>query len=217
MPSASLWTTVREMQSYGVVWRIGHGPLSSGKLELRARGLHFDGMQGSTPTSLDLDFPDVSGVRVARTTADRIGGRPSVVVDRGTAEPVAISGVAEPGLASELAERIAAFRSDGEDRPTVVVLPLRAGAHGRVRALLADGPPFDPEEIGLARHQVFVTEREVVFVFEFASGAGAVETVLSSPGFVETAVAWQDLLAGPPRVAGSAYSWAGGASGSGGV
>ena len=42
----------------------------------------------------------------------------------------------------------------------VVVLPLRPGARDRARDLLRHGPPFDPDEAGLERHQAFVSETE---------------------------------------------------------
>ena len=54
-----------------------------------------------------------------------------------------------------------------------VVLPLVEGKRESVRALLAQGPPFDPEAVGLARHQVFLGDEEAVFVFEAPTGSGS--------------------------------------------
>ena len=53
-----------------------------------------------------------------------------------------------------------------------VVLPLVEGKREQVRALLAHGPPFDPESVGLLRHQVFLGDDEAVFVFEAPTGSG---------------------------------------------
>jgi hypothetical protein len=88
----------------------------------------------------------------------------------------------------------------------VLVLPLVEGAKKRVAELLRKGPPFDPEEVGLGRHQVFLTESEAVFLFE-ATSAEAAERLLSSSGVWTAAAAWKDLVAGPPRLADDAYSW----------
>ena len=55
-------------------------------------------------------------------------------------------------------------------------------AHDAVRALLADGPPFDPEALGLDRHQVFLTATEAIFVFESELGASALEPLLAGAG-----------------------------------
>jgi hypothetical protein len=78
----------------------------------------------------------------------------------------------------------------------VLVLPLVEGAKKRVAELLRKGPPFDPEEVGLGRHQVFLTESEAVFLFE-ATSAEAAERLLSSSGVWTAAAAWKDLVAGP--------------------
>ena len=42
----------------------------------------------------------------------------------------------------------------------------------------ASDPPFDPEALGLDRHQVFLTASEAVFIFESELGAGALESLL---------------------------------------
>jgi hypothetical protein len=88
----------------------------------------------------------------------------------------------------------------------IVVLPLKKSALEQVRELLAKGPPFDPVAAGLDRYQVFLTDREAVFVFE-ASTRSVLERLVADPGWAAGA-AWQDLVAGPVRAAEDAYSWA---------
>jgi hypothetical protein len=88
----------------------------------------------------------------------------------------------------------------------VLVLPLAEGAVEEVAELLRKGPPFDPAEIGLGRHQVFLTESEAIFLFE-ADSAEAADRLLSSSSVWGAAVAWKELVAGPPRIAADAYSW----------
>ena len=93
--------------SYGIVWREGTLPLASGKLELRADALHLDGMAAGRPVSRDLPYDSLMTVRVGRSTAERIGGRPSLVLERRSEPPIAIASVSQPGVVAELAERLA--------------------------------------------------------------------------------------------------------------
>ena len=88
----------------------------------------------------------------------------------------------------------------------VVVVPLRPGARERAERLLRGGPPFDPEEVGLERHHVFVTDEEAVFVFE-ADDLEAAERLIGGESFWTAAAAWQEIVAGPPRMAGDVYAW----------
>jgi hypothetical protein len=88
----------------------------------------------------------------------------------------------------------------------VLVVPLKEGMHNRARELLAEGPPFDLEAATLARHDVYVTRNEVVFVFESLEGAA-----LKLPGedlaLWRAANEWRKLMAGRPRKAETAFSW----------
>lgn len=192
-------------RTYGVVWREGVSPLSTGKLELLPGGLRLEGLEGSQ----DIPYQGVSGVHVGRTAAERINGRPSVVLERRGHVPVTIATVAQSSLVGEIAERLAALQlGPAAPRRLMLVLPLRPGAHEAVRRLLAEGPPFDVEHIPqLDRHGVFLTREEAIFVFESAGGADAMVALLSRSEFWQAAGLWQEHIAGPPRLAEDAYSW----------
>jgi hypothetical protein len=110
-----------------------------------------------------------------------------------------------PGLDNRLMRPTSAAVERTSSR-AVLVLPLVEGAQERVAELLRQGPPFDLDEVGLRRHQAFVTEREAVFLFE-AETPGAAERLLSSSRLWAAAAAWKDLVAGPPRLADNAFSW----------
>jgi hypothetical protein len=88
----------------------------------------------------------------------------------------------------------------------VVIVPLREGARTRAAELLSGGPPFDPEAVGLERHQVFLTDQEAVFVFQ-ADSLDAAEKLIGEERFWSAASAWKDIVEGPPRLAEDAYSW----------
>ena len=191
-------------RSYGVVWREGSGPLAAGKLELLAHGLRLDGLE----SSYEIAYEDLVAVRVGRTTSERVDGRPSVVLVRVHGDPVTIATVAQPSLVGEIAERLAAMQLDAAPpRRLAVVVPLKPNAYDSVRDLLAEGPPFDPEQIpGLDRHEVFLSHDEAVFVFDSGAGADAL-TLLAEPDFLRAAITWREHIAGAPRVAEDVYSW----------
>jgi hypothetical protein len=87
----------------------------------------------------------------------------------------------------------------------IVILPIKAGTHEDVRRLLAEGPPFVPGDPGLERRHVFVTDGEIVIFFE-GTGA-ALERVLGDPSLAVAGAGGQ-YVAGAPRVAEDASSWA---------
>jgi hypothetical protein len=89
-------------------------------------------------------------------------------------------------------------------RRIIVIFPISAGAHQRVRRLVEEEFPFAPGDLGLERHHVFVTDAEVVLFFEGAEAALA--RVIDDPSVA--AGAWHQYVAGPPHVAEDAYSWA---------
>jgi hypothetical protein len=50
------------------------------------------------------------------------------------------------------------------------------------RLLIEQGPPFDLTQTALASHEVFLTDREAVFVFEGTAAKEAVERLSGEPG-----------------------------------
>jgi hypothetical protein len=189
--------------SYAVTWRHREDEARSGRLELTPEGLAF--ANGSTVET--VAYHDLRGVHVGRSLADRISHRQTLVLERRTGGPILIAGVGQAGIISELAEHLAPLL--GEEHAmsrAVVVLPLREGASARAAELLRRGPPFDPEAVGLERHHVFLTDQEAVFVFE-ADTSDAAERLVGDGEFWSAAAAWEDLVAGPPRLAEDVYSW----------
>jgi hypothetical protein len=196
------------MTSYAVTWQQGEELLRSGRLEVGADGLAFEGAgENGVASELSVDFSDLVDVRIGRSPADRIAGRQTLVLERRAGGPVRIAGVVQPGIVSELAEQVGSrLREEHAMSRAVVVLPLKEGASERAAQLLRKGPPFDPYEVGLERHHVFLTETEAVFVFE-AVDLDAAERLIGDDGIWQAAEVWKDLVAGPPRLAEDSYSW----------
>ncbi len=195
-------------KSYGVVWREGTRPLARGKLELLSHAVRLEGMAGAEPTTREIAYDYLAEIHIGRSAKERICGRPSLVLAPRTGDTLSIASVAQSGVVAELAERLSALQvSEDPGRRIAVVLPLREDAHEAVRALLAAGPPFDPDALGLDGHQVFLTASAAVFIFESDLGAGALERLLQDPELWQSAAAWHDYLDGPPQIAEDVFSW----------
>jgi hypothetical protein len=194
--------------SYAITWQGPEDESRSGRLELNPRSLGFEGSNGNGSSIEEVAYDDLSAVRIARTPGDRLSGRPTLVLERRAGGPIRIASVAQPGIISELAEHLAALHL-GEEQSlsrVVVVLPLKEGVQERAAAVLEQGPPFDPEQAGLERHQVFLTDREAIFVFEAEAG-DALDRLVKDTTLWGAAAAWKELVAGPPRLAEEAFSW----------
>jgi hypothetical protein len=194
--------------SYGVVWREDALPLATGKLELLPGALRFEGMADGRATTREIGYESLARVSVGRSPADRLDGRPSLVLERRSGHRVTIASVAQSGVIAEIAERLAGLQLGADARRrTAFILPFKKGAKEQAQVLLASGPPFDPAETALDRHEVFLTVNEAVFVFESKLGVAALEPLLADPALWTSAAGWGDLLAGPPRIADEVYSW----------
>src|SRR3954468_13210438 len=193
--------------SYGVIWREGAAAPVTGKLELLPRALRVDGRSADGPVSREIAYDSLDGVRVGRASAERIVGGPTVIIERHGAAAITIGTVAQPSVLNEIAERLTALQLDAPRR-TVVILPLRDGALEHVRALLDDGPPFDPDSVpGLERHEVFLTSHHALFLFESRAESEPLVALLAEPALWEAAAGWREQLAGPPLVAENVYAW----------
>lgn len=107
-----------------------------------------------------------------------------------------------------LAESMAELESRSPKAHSVaVVLPLRDGMRDVASEFLEEGPPFDPERLGLVRHQVFLGDSEVIFVFETEAGLAALDQVLAEPEFWSLVTPWEHLADGDPHVAFVAFDW----------
>lgn len=193
--------------TYAVSWVEPDGSTGSGRLELGARALVLHGQNGSGAVTHSFPYRDIEDVRVARGAAERLRDRPTLVVDLAAGGSLRVAGVAQPGIVAELATRLSALRHDpvATERLALVV-PLRPGARAAAEELLAAGPPFDPSELGLESHEVFLTESEAVFVFEGVPAA-LVSRSAEDDTIWSAAAAWEPLIDGRVRFAERAYAW----------
>ena len=89
----------------------------------------------------------------------------------------------------------------------MIVARLNEGAHDEAEALLLEGPPFDPEELGFHRHAAYLTAGEVVFLFEAPEVEWIVNDIVDDPLVSAALAPWRKLVDGPPRIAHERYYW----------
>ena len=193
--------------TYAVSWEEPDGSPGSGRLELGTDALLLEGRNGGSAVIRAFPYRNMSGLRVARAAHERLGDRPTLIVDLFGGRTLRIAGVAQPGIVSELASRLNTLRHDRRvSERLALVVPLKPGARPKAESLLAKGPPFDPAGLGLDNHEVFLTEDEVVFVFE-----GMPDVLLHRSAENETiwdaAEAWEPLVEGSIRFAERVYAW----------
>jgi hypothetical protein len=194
------------MKSYAVKWREPDGQTFLGRLAFGPRTLRLEGRDPAGPVvDRQIGYDELQELRVGSGGSERLDGRPTLVVERADGRYLVTSAGSGAGIVQELIDRLAELRLAVPRRATVVV-PLKQGALEHVRDLAAHGPPFDPSETALTRHQLLLTEQEAIFVFETQTDEGLM-ALLSQLDVGAAAAAWHDLVDGPPRLAEVAYAW----------
>jgi hypothetical protein len=91
-----------------------------------------------------------------------------------------------------------------------VVASLKTGVEEQARKLLGSGPPFDPAIADLARHSVYLSTADVVFVFEGPDVERRLHELVTAPFHPEltsTLDEWREIVDGPARIARAAFTW----------
>ena len=89
----------------------------------------------------------------------------------------------------------------------MIVARLQEGAHEEAEELIANGPPFDPEELGFHRHAAYLTANEIVFLFEAPEVEWIVNDIVDDVVISSAFGPWQKLVDGPPRLAHERFFW----------
>src|SRR5579862_5314537 len=208
---------------FAVVFREGNGPRVAGSLEAGPDRLLLSGRGEGRSITLRVRPAGVSEVRVGRRPADRLNGYPTLVLEREGLPPVQVAPLGVGSL-HEIVDLVGELqRRHGAGDQLVVAVPLKPGCLGRARRLLAHGPPVDPAALGLTGHTVYLREGEAVFVFRGPDVDAKVSRAMRSTAVWRAGLAWQECIAGRPRLYHStdilsreatvAFSWsAGGAA-----
>jgi hypothetical protein len=205
LASASMQGTAVKT-TYAVKWREPDGETYLGRLELQPKALLLEGRSnGREAISHAIGYDELGGFHMGQTSAERLDGQPSLVVERSGGDVLITSSVMHAGVLQELVHRLAELRLAVPRRLTIII-PLKEGALEQARELAAGGPPFDPEALPISRHQLLLTPAEAIFVFE-SDRSTPFEALLGQVDVLAAAASWHDLVAGPPRLAEIAYAW----------
>jgi hypothetical protein len=98
---------------YAAVWQDG-GPAMAGRIALDESALTFDGRQASRRVALT----SIASTRMGRGTADRVGGRPAIVIELRDGEIIRVA-TPELGALHELAEALSSGDEPQRDLPLV--------------------------------------------------------------------------------------------------
>jgi hypothetical protein len=189
----------RDPIRYPAAFREGDGPIAVGAVVVEADCVLLEGRHQEELFRWAVLYEDLVAVRLGHRTRERLNGCCTLVLLRRAAPPLEIAPLGF-GLRWELAdtldERIGR-RGEATERVAIVV-PLRHGSVEQVRALLAEGPPFDVAAQGLSRHDVFLASEEAVFVLEGRDVHEILWRAIGEPGFWQAGKAWRGYTAGAP-------------------
>jgi hypothetical protein len=88
-----------------------------------------------------------------------------------------------------------------------VIARLKPDSHAAAAEILRAGPPYDPGDIGLVRHGVYLSESEVVFVFEGSDVEQQLLGLLNDPAASAAFAVWAPVLDGTPSAAHELFYW----------
>jgi hypothetical protein len=186
-------------EQFAVVFRAG-GSAAAGVLEVEDDRLLLHGRAGSEDVRVEIPFSELSEVRVGRSRGERLNGYATLVLERGD-PPAAQVAPLEMAFVPEIADLLVSLSRRAEGDALAVVVPLKPGCLGRARKLLADGPPVEPASLGLAGHEVYLSEAEAVFVFRGSDVRARVSRAIRHPAVWRAGLAWQRCFAEPPHIA----------------
>ncbi len=193
------------MSSYAAIWAEAEDAPASGCVALADEGLTLTGGQAVGEARL-VRYTDVLGVEIVRDRSLRLNGYPTLRIERRGAPPLRVSTIGL-GVLGELNELLASAIANEQPQLVGIIVPLRKRVLADAAALVEQGPPFDLEAVGIERHDVLLSEREVIFLFEGTQLDETIQRLLHDPSVWQAASGWARVIAGPPRLAEQRFGW----------
>jgi hypothetical protein len=193
------------VSSYAAIWAEAEDAPASGCVALADEGLTLTGGRAVGEARL-VRYADVLGVEIVRDRSLRLNGYPTLRIERRGAPPLRVSTIGL-GVLGELKELLASAIAKEQAQLVGIVVPLRKRALADAAALIEQGPPFDLEALGVQRHDVLLSEREVIFLFEGTQLDETMQRLLHDPSVWQAASGWARVIAGPPRLAEQRLGW----------
>jgi hypothetical protein len=95
-------------ERYPIVWREQSGPTFAGSLRLGASGVELDGVApGGKRRRLEIPYEALRGLRVASGGRERLGQRPTLLLDEHSGRRLRIAAVGASGVIGEVADTLA--------------------------------------------------------------------------------------------------------------
>ena len=183
--------------SYAAIWAEAEDAPCSGSVALADEGLALTGLALPGGEARLVRYADVVGVEVVRDASLRLNGYPTLRIERRGATPLRVSTIGL-GVLGELNELLATAIASEQPRLVGIVVPLRKRALADAAALIEQGPPFDLEALGVERHDVLLSEREVIFLFEGEQLDETMQRLVRDPSVWQAASGWARVIAGRP-------------------
>jgi hypothetical protein len=197
--------------NYPVVWALNDGDPITGTLEIAGKDIRLAGhAQDGTGASCRIPAAELFHVSESGAEFDRVNGLRTVVVEERGGRRLRIAPQAGAEHLRELATLLqdAAGLAGTTLRRVIVRVPVDPEHVERVRALVRRGPPYDLNEVpGLERHEVYVTDRDALFLFEGTDPGLAVERVMRDARVWSALEDWDDHVTGRPSVVEPDYTW----------
>jgi hypothetical protein len=192
--------------SYAAIWAEAEDAPCSGCVALAAAGLTLTGSVLPVGEARLVRYADLLGVEIVRDRSLRLNGYPTLRIERRGAPPLRVSTIGL-GVLGELNQLLATAIASGQPRLVGIVVPLRKRALAEAAALIEQGPPIDLAAIGVERHEVLLSEREVIFLFEGTQLDETIQRLLGDRSVWQAASGWARVIAGPPRLAQQRFGW----------
>ena len=186
--------------SYAAIWAEAGDALCSGCVALVAEGLTLTGSALPVGEARLVRHADVLGVEIVRDPSQRLNGYPTLQIERRGGPSLRVSTIGL-GVLGELNQLLATTIANERPQLVGIVVPLRKRALADAAALIEQGPPFDLAARGIERHEVLLSEREAIFLFEGRQLDETMQRLVRDPFVWQAASGWARVIAGPPRLA----------------
>jgi hypothetical protein len=193
---------------YPVSWVDGTHTRHLGRARFDGTDLVLDGAAPGSPRRT-IHIP---GRAIRRVELHRWAPAPAVAVSLPDGDVVIEVVFGGWGAAHQLAgtiEEIAHATSEKGDVMTdqiAIVAEIRPGKRADLEQALAAGPPFDLTKEGFEHHEVFLGDKDIVFVFTGPGAASQLRRMAATPELFRHVVKMTNLLAAP-RLLQQTFRW----------
>jgi len=178
--------------------------MATGALEISASAIRLTGRAETGLVELTIACDQIEGIHIGRGANERLNGYATVVIERqnGPRVLVAPCGMQLLHEVADVVASVSQLNPAASERIDLIV-PIKPGCEERVRALVAEGPPFDLSRF--EQHRVYLGDDDVVFSFVGSAVQQTLQQTLTAPELWRAGLAWRRCIASRPRTAPPGY------------